>query len=144
MPPEVEDARRRIQNQELEIEILGRESSIGLDHQARTREINEKLGRDRATLAELQKHWEEEKGLVDKILELRAQLRAGGSTIEAKPNEVKPEAAAAPKSALTPEQRDVLLSDLKARQLKLASFQGETPLIFPSVDQNAIAGVVAD
>lgn len=144
VPPEVEDARRRIQNQELEIEILGRESSIGLDHQARTREIHESLDRDRATLAALQKHWEEEKGLVDKILELRAQLRAGGSTIEAKPNEVKPEAAAAPKSALTPEQRDVLLTDLKERQLKLASFQGETPLIFPSVDQNAIAGVVAD
>ena len=144
VPPEVEDARRRIQNQELEIEILDRESSIGLDHQARMAAINENLGKDRAGLAELQKHWEEEKGLVDKILDLRAQLRAGGSTIEAQPSEVKAEAAATPKNVLTPAQRDVLLAELKERQLKLASFQGETPLIFPSVDQNAIAGVVAD
>jgi type VI secretion system protein VasG len=37
-----------------------------------------------------------------------------------------------------------LLTELKALQEKLKEFQGESPLIFPSVDANAIAGVVAD
>jgi len=79
--------------------------------------------------------------MVEKILELRGKLRAAGSTIEATPNEMKP---VNPKDALTPEERDKLLSDLRKRQEKLKQFQGEAPLIFPSVDANAIASVVAD
>src|SRR5262249_45517776 len=37
-----------------------------------------------------------------------------------------------------------LLAELKEAQNKLATFQGDKPLMFPSVDQNAIASVVAD
>src|SRR5207302_4982870 len=83
----------------------------------------------------------EEKELVNKILELRAKLRAAGSTIEAAPNEMKP---AGPKNAITPEERDKLLAELKELQDRLKQFQGESPLVFPSVDANAIASVVAD
>src|SRR5258707_14233208 len=57
---------------------------------------------------------------------------------------MKPGMAASPKNALTTEQRDALLNELKTAQEKLATFQGESPLMFPSVDQNAIASVVAD
>ena len=49
-----------------------------------------------------------------------------------------------PKDAITPEERDKLLAELKELQEKLKQFQGESPLIFPSVDANAIASVVAD
>jgi len=49
-----------------------------------------------------------------------------------------------PKSALTPEERDKLLTELRALQDELRTFQGESPLIFPSVDAGAIASVVAD
>ena len=37
-----------------------------------------------------------------------------------------------------------LLADLKALEKELATFQGETPLVFPSVDEQAVASVVAD
>ena len=84
----------------------------------------------------------EEKALVTKVLELRAKLRAAGSTIEAAPNEMKP--AVDPKSAITPEERDKLLTELKGLQEKLRLFQGESPPIFTSVDAGAIASVVAD
>jgi type VI secretion system protein VasG len=115
-----------------------------MDHKVRVNEIAESLAKERATLADLEKHWAEEKEFVDKVLELRAKLRAAGSPIEGKPTEMKPGMAADPKSALTTEQRDALLAELKPLQEKLAKFQGESPLIFPSVDQNAIASVVAD
>jgi type VI secretion system protein VasG len=141
VPPEVDDCRRRIQALETEEEILNRENATGLDHQARLAEIKEMLAKEKATLAGLEKHWGEEKELVGKILELRAKLRAAGSTIEAAPNEMKP---ADPKHAITTEERDKLLAELKQLQEKLKLFQGESPLIFPSVDANAIAGVVAD
>ena len=141
VPPEVDDCRRRIQALQTELEILGRESDTGLDHQARLAELNELLSKETEALAGLEAHWTQEKELVEGILELRAKLRAAGSTIEAPPNEMKP---ANPKNALSPEERERLLNDLKKRQEKLRKFQGESPLIFPSVDANAVAGVVAD
>ncbi len=144
VPAEVDDCRRRIQALETELEILKREASVGLDHVTRLAEIEQRLAKERGERSELEKHWAEEKALVGKILDLRARLRAGGSTIEAKPVEMKPGMAADPKHELTTEQRDALLAELKTAQHKLAEFQGESPLIFPSVDQNAIASVVAD
>ena len=144
VPAEVDDCRRCIQALETEESILQRESSVGMNHTARLQEVSDKLARERASLVELEKHWSEEKILVAKVLDLRAKLRAAGSTIEAQPNEMKPGLAADPKLALTTEQRDVVLAELKELQEKLATFQGESPLIFPSVDQSAIASVVAD
>src|SRR5882762_155741 len=141
VPPEVDDSRRRIQALNTELEILGRETATGLDHKGRLAEINDKLAKEKEELTGLEKHWNEEKELVNKILELRARLRAAGSTIEAAPNEMKP---ADPKNAITPEERDKLLAELKELQDRLKQFQGESPLIFPSVDANAIASVVAD
>ncbi|MBE0543998.1 MAG: type VI secretion system ATPase TssH [Verrucomicrobia bacterium] len=141
VPPEVDDCRRRIQSLDTELEILGRETATGLDHQARVAEINAQRLQETEALVGLEKHWNEEKELVGKILDLRAKLRAAGSTIEAQPNEMKP---ADPKDAITPEERDKLLAELKELQGKLKEFQGESPLVFPSVDANAIAAVVAD
>jgi type VI secretion system protein VasG len=57
-----------------------------------------------------------------------------------------PAAVSAPSGngQLTQAERDKLLAELKALQDNLRTFQGETPLVFPSVDANAIASVVAD
>jgi type VI secretion system protein VasG len=141
VPPEVDDSRRRIQALETELEILGRETQTGLNHQGRLAEIEESLAKEKETLAGLEAHWAQEKELVAGILDLRAKLRAAGSTIDAPPNEMKP---ADPKNAISPEEREKLLADLQKRLEKLRKFQGESPLIFPSVDANAIASVAAD
>ncbi len=45
---------------------------------------------------------------------------------------------------LAPEERAKLLGELKALQTKLQALQGETPLIMPTVDEQAVASVVAD
>ncbi|MEE9129624.1 MAG: type VI secretion system ATPase TssH [Phycisphaerales bacterium] len=45
---------------------------------------------------------------------------------------------------LTAEQRQALLDELRGLQAQLEEFQGEDPLILPSVDEQAIASVVAD
>ncbi|MGH7978960.1 MAG: AAA family ATPase, partial [Limisphaerales bacterium] len=141
VPPEVDDCRRRIQALETEAEILNRENASGMDHRDRLSEIKDTLAQEKETLAGLEKHWHEEKELVGKILDLRAKLRAAGSTIEAPPNKMEP---ADPKQAITHEEREKLFGELTQLQEKLKQFQGESPLIFPSVDANAIASVVAD
>ena len=149
VPAEVDDGRRRIQALQIELEILGRESAVGLDHQTRVSEINDKLTKEKAALTGLEARWNEEKALVQKVLEWRTKLRGDGSAGDG--SDKKP-AAAAPSPTdktggnppLTPEERDKLLAELKALQQKLKEFQGDSPLIFPSVDANAISAVVAD
>src|SRR5262245_29034473 len=78
VPPEVDDCRRRIEALNTEIEILGRETATGLDHQSRMAEVKENHAKEKEKLGGLEQHWNEEKALVGKILDTRAKLRAGG------------------------------------------------------------------
>ncbi len=141
VPPRVDDTRRRIQALQTEMEILGRESAIGLEHTARFTEVSAQLAAEKGSLPQLEKHWEDEKQLVNKILDLRSKLRAADSTIEAQPNTMQP---AQPAAALSEEERSRLLAELKDQQQQLQRYQGETPLVFPTVDANAVGSVVAD
>ena len=142
VPPEVDDNRRRIQALDTELEILKRETTVGLTHDLRLAEIDAKLMLEKANLALVEKRWSDEKELVGKILDLRSRLRSAGAAIEGKKDPKM--VPADPKNSLTPEERDKLLVELKGLQAKLTEFQGEAPLIFPSVDQQAIASVVSD
>ncbi len=149
VPAGVDDVRRRIQSLETERGIVEREQSIGLDHEARLAELDEKLKQDHVELAGLEKHWEDEKQRVTRILDLRAKLRAAGVSPEAKPAASAAPDAPAPANgqedaALTPEERAKLLEELRKETEALKTFQGENPLIFPSVDQASVASVVAD
>jgi len=142
VPAEVDDCRRRIQALETELGILERESAVGMTHNVRLGDIAARLVSEKAALVEVEKRWAEEKEIVGKILGLRARLRAAGAAIDdPKDSRMAP---ADPKDAVTPEQREQLLVELRGLQAKLAEFQGEFPLIFPSVDQQAIASVVSD
>ncbi|MFB0293628.1 AAA family ATPase, partial [Xanthomonas euvesicatoria] len=99
-----------------------------------------------------------EKALVDELLSLRAQLRSGNSSVEGTGSALEAEAdtdadAAVAQSASgdtavldAPVQvdRDTLLARLQLVQAELAALQGESPLILPTVDYQAVAAVVAD
>ncbi|RZI76363.1 MAG: type VI secretion system ATPase TssH, partial [Variovorax sp.] len=134
-PPEVEDCMRRIEALTVEQEIIGREETIGIDVTKRTVLVSGSLAEANAQLEKLNARWQEEKGLVDRLLELRAQLRKGSQPVDA-PVEGA-ESAAAP-------DRAALLTELHELQAKIAAVQGESPLILPSVDEQAVASVVAD
>ena len=132
VPAEVEDSRRRIEGFKTELEIIGRETAVGIDTAQREAAATEKLQAEEARLTELEARWQEEKGLVDQILELRAKLRGDGGTVEAG-------------AATEPDpQRQTWLAELHELQTKLHELQGESPLILPSVDAQAVASVVAD
>ncbi len=148
-PAEVDDCRKRIEALETELGIIGREKAIGIDTGKREADASETLAAERLRLSALDARWAEEKTLVDELLALRARLRAGikpvegtGSTLEAA---AAAEAAAAGLAAGDAEtQRLVDLAQLKVVQEKLAALQGETPLILPTVDYQAVAAVVGD
>jgi type VI secretion system protein VasG len=142
-PPEVEDCRRRIEALDTELAIIGREEAIGIDTKVRRADAEEKLAAERGRLVGLEKRWLEEKALVDGILELRKKLRAGGKPVD-DGAAVPPPAPEAGEKALDDAERTRLLADLHELQTQLVKLQGENPLIMPSVDGQAVAGVVAD
>jgi type VI secretion system protein VasG len=148
-PAEVDDCRKRIEALETELGIIGREKAIGIDIGKREAEAADLLAGERLRLAGLDARWAEEKGLVDQLLDLRAQLRAGIRPVEGTGSKLEADAAAeAAAEGMTDGDREagrlVLLAQLNEVQAKLTLLQGETPLILPTVDYQAVAAVVGD
>jgi type VI secretion system protein VasG len=175
-PPEVEDCLRRIEGLETEERIIDKESAVGEVIGNRKRDVEAKLAEERERLVGLKQKWQEEKALVDRVLALRAELRAGAGAVDAGAESgaggssgkggstgagsavgssgmggaggSSTTAGAGPGAGkdapMDPVAREALLAELRELQLKLTELQGETPLILPSVDEQAVASVVAD
>ncbi|SPB18045.1 Clp protease ATPase [Caballeronia novacaledonica] len=124
-PAQVDDCRRRIEALDVEAQIVAREANAGVDTGTRAVDVAAALARERDALGGLEARWNEEKGVVDELLALRASLREQGEAVD------------------TPsrDERLARIAELKAR---LDALQGDAPLILPSVDAGVIAGVVAD
>ena len=144
-PAEVDDSRKRIESLEVELGIIGRESAIGIDIGKRHSDATALLEEEKTRLVGLETRWNDERALVDQLLSLRAQLRDGAQPVEGTGSKLEAEAGAvAPAAPLTIEQRADLMEQLKGVQSKLTELQGETPLILPTVDYQAVASVVGD
>ncbi len=154
-PAEVDDSRRRIESLETELAIIAREQAIGIPVVEREAECRAALAVERERCADLELRWQAEKALVDELLSLRAKLREGLAAVEGtgSPLEAAAEAeadadavaAAADVSAeVDGTDRESLLARLREVQAELAALQGESPLILPTVDYQAVASVVAD
>jgi type VI secretion system protein VasG len=163
VPPELEDCRRTIEGLQTEMEIIGREETVGINADERRKAAEEKLASNEQRRAGLEERWIAERELVERVLDIRAKLRKGNEPVEGTGSKLE-QAAAAQKSAaappaaadkaaanptaatnaVTPEERQALLAELKDLQEKLSVLQGESPLILPSVDEQAVGSVVQD
>jgi type VI secretion system protein VasG len=149
VPPEVDDCRRRIQALETELEIIGRETAIGIDTEAREASAQAAVAAERERLVGLEERWGVEKTMVDKVLALRAALREGAAPVDAPPTDAAaglaaPAEGSGSASGMPIADRGAMLAELKTLQAELATHQGESPLILPSVDEQAVAAVVGD
>jgi len=161
-PPDVEDCQRRIEALNTEKEIIAREGAIGIDVAERARAVEEGLKSESARLTELRDAWAKEKKLVDEILALRGKLRASTGQVDA-PVEGGAAAAGASTAAgagsgaggggdgaaaavaeLSEAEQRAARDRLAELQIELTVAQGERPLVLPSVDEQAVASVVAD
>ncbi|MEH6353792.1 MULTISPECIES: type VI secretion system ATPase TssH [unclassified Pseudomonas] len=133
VPAEVDDSRRRIEALETELQIIAREHAIGVVIGTRQTQTESLLSAERERLAELESRWAEEKTLVDELLATRATLRERVGVVD---SEDASEAADNESHALREKLVDL--------QQRLTALQGETPLILPTVDYQAVASVVAD
>ena len=172
-PPELEDCQRRLESLQVERDIIGREEAIGIDVGERRQRVVRAMDEEQTRLALLEQRRDEEKALVDRILEIRARLRAPAPAADTQSTDTQPadtppadaqtaatqpaaaqpaatqpaETAATPaptEAALTAAERESLLAELAGLQAKLGELQGDAPLILPTVDEQAVAGVVQD
>lgn len=161
-PAQVEDCQRQIEALEVEQRIIEREAAVGIDVGGRKEKVDAQLVEVGEQLALLDQRWQQEKQFVGEILSLRSQLRGAthkvegtGSRLEKAADEISEasETETGNNEAVTPadgaedltaEQRKASLKQLKLLQQQLTELQGESPLILPSVDSQAIASVIAD
>ncbi len=149
VPPALEDCRRTIEALQTEIEIIGREEAVGVDAAHRRQAAETKLAESETRRAELEAKWSAERELVERVLAIRATLRRGSAPVEGTGSRLEEAAAAhkgeAPVGAeLSADERQKLLGELDDLQRKLAALQGESPLILPSADEQAVGSVVQD
>ena len=116
VPAEVEHSREKIIHLEMELAILEREAAAGRPNQEAIDHTNAALTAERAKLPEIEKRWQDEKDLLTAILEARIAARDGSGTAEA----------------------------VVELENKLAGLQGDSPLMLTSVDEGAVAQIVAD
>ena len=155
VPPQLEDCRKTIEALQIEQGIIAREEAVGVNVTERRRDCEERLAAEEKRREELETRWAEEHKLADRLLEIRAKLRQAAESTSVKEApavvgvgaaeaSVANAAASAAMNSLPEEERTQLLAELRDLQSKLAMLQGESPLILPSVDEQAVAAVVQD
>ncbi len=139
-PPEVDDCRKRIEALQTEAGIIEREKAIGIAIGEREANVQSLLAVERDRLGILDKRWADEKTLVDELLALRAKLRDGKLPVEGTGSTLEANAG----TAISAGDREATMQRLRQVQASLAELQGESPLILPTVDYQAVAAVVGD
>lgn len=122
-PAEVEDIRRDIESLEAEIDVMEREDKAGMERSEILAALRQRKGEAEARHAARLADWEREKQLVARVVELRALLQD---------------------DELSPEERESSKAELRAREADLGALQGESPLVLPQVDAQAIAAVISE
>ncbi|RDC74058.1 type VI secretion system ATPase TssH [Rhodovulum sp. 12E13] len=139
VPAELDDSRRRLEALATELEIIARDETAGYDVTARREAIEAAREAEEARRADLTARWEGEKRVVDEILALRARLRGEAGIVEGSEIGVPGE-----DGSLGETERAALLETLKEKNAELTALQGDSPLILPIVDRQAVASVVGD
>jgi type VI secretion system protein VasG len=127
-PSAIEDAKRTLDDLDVQTRVLTRETAVGADHAERLQEIADLRAKTTERLQSLEGRWEKELGLVNQIRDIRNQLEA-----QAGDGAASPEMNGA--GALRTQ-----LADLNAQ---LDALQGETPLIRVCVDEQIIGETIS-
>jgi type VI secretion system protein VasG len=146
-PAAVEDCQRRIEALTTELEIIGREEAAGFKVGKRRADAEQKLATAQSELVGLEARWKEEKTLVEEILAMRAKLRDGGNKVEGTGSSAEQAAEGAKDTganSVSPADREAMLAQLDGLNAKLHALQGDSPLILPTCDEQAVAAVVGD
>ncbi|MEP6832018.1 MAG: type VI secretion system ATPase TssH, partial [Gemmatimonas sp.] len=163
-PAAIEDARRTLDDLALQERVLNREQASGGDHGERLSSISKQRDIVTTTLAALDKRWNSERELVEKIRVIRDALEHNAGAVPALTAATPPAVPGATTDAATPPTTEAasagmaqaagaaapgvvdapkLRAELTALNAELAALQGETPLVRGFVDASIIGEVIS-
>lgn len=167
IPAPIDDAKRRIQFLDSEINSLEREQVTGAGHDERLEELKKQRAETDAELAKFNEQFEKEKALVEQIKNVRTKLELtrvdakladavadtngnGNGNGEAMAAAATGEAEAAPAgddtaaaTAAAPADIEASKAELKRLTEELKALQGENPLIQPVVNGQSVAEIIS-
>jgi type VI secretion system protein VasG len=147
-PAELEDCKQRIENLSVEQDLLDKEATIGVVNQKRMDTIVECLIAERTKEEALTEKWQAEKTVVDGVLASRKILRDLVTEQKSSEQQVAQEAQnddGTPVELVDNSEAIIVAkAELDEQHKKLSELQGESPLILPACDEQAVASVVAD
>ena len=124
-PAELEFTRRRLQALALERDILTREAAAGDDHAKKLAALGDEIAELEERKRGLEERLERERKLAGEYLALRAEAAEKAKGAE---GSQEPEGTAA----------------VRAKLAELRAVQGETPMVLPVVDQQAVATIISE
>ncbi|WP_439134727.1 type VI secretion system ATPase TssH [Pseudomaricurvus sp.] len=136
-PGAIEDCERRIQRAETTKNSLQREHAATDGHQERLEALEQELVSAQDTLAVLKEQFQQESDLITQIREVREKIDQ-----QFMQNSGNDDTAA--EQADEQQSPEALKQSLKTLTEQLNLIQGETPLMQPYVDEQAIAEVIAN
>ena len=128
-PAQVEDRKRRVELLEVEREIVERERSNQYRSDDRLEKIDEELAEARAASADIVAKWAREKTALEGLVAARDALRGAREV-------------ATDEAPMTNEAE--LKAALDTAICAMGEAQGDSPMVFGVVDQDAVAAVVGD
>ena len=131
-PGPVEDARRRLDDLAVQARVLERETALGVDHQERLAAITLARADLETELARLTARWEQERGLVERIREIRGKIEA--AHVSASAADTKPSNG---------EELAALRTELAQLNTQLDQLQGDKPLMRVAVDASIVGEVIS-
>lgn len=131
-PASLENVMRQVQALNIELDIVKRELKAGENSQENLNQLQQQLEQASTEQQTLEEKWQTEKSLINKIIELRAQLQ--NSEQEGDDNSGKEGAQDSPAN----------IEQLHSLRAELAEVQGESPLLSWRVDEQSVAAVVQD
>ncbi len=165
VPASLEETQREIEYTNVELNMLEREASVGVEHSERLGELKTKLAADKDRLKAITERWGEEKRLAKEIQTERGKLEAhgeaklagrasdgtGGPTKAESPAKAEkslskaenPSLARPANGLLSEADETACRAKLKDLQSQLASLQGDDPLVQPVVDRSSVADVIS-
>ncbi|MFT3784270.1 MAG: type VI secretion system ATPase TssH [Nibricoccus sp.] len=138
VPAPVDNARRRIDLINTELALLKREAGEARENAERRKKLEEELTVAKRDLEKLELRWKQEKGIVDRLLATQT------ASPMAKAASVGVKAASKRAKADTRKKTNNPWGEVVSLRTELHVLQGESPMVWPQVDQYAIADVVAD
>ncbi len=136
-PAHVEDHQKQLEMYQAEHDIIKKEAELGIDIGKRLDKVNTHISNLKDQLETLKQQWDKEKTLVNRIVKLREQLTPNNDSTTSITNEDK-------KKQQPQTDTAQIIDELRQLQTQLTTLQSDSPLVLPTVNEQAIATIIAD